>query len=129
MITIDYKDRRPIYEQIIANIENLVERNLLEPNEQLPTVRQLAMELSINPNTIQRAYTELERAGVIYSTRGKGNFIADNSEQLRQEKTLAIFEQMTALGMRAIELGADEARMNSWFSSLTQATKGRGKND
>lgn len=76
MITIDYKDRRPIYEQIMASIEDLAARGVLGPGSQLPSVRQLAMELSINPNTIQRAYSELEKAGVIYAVKGKGNFVA-----------------------------------------------------
>ena len=62
MIVIDYKDRRPIYEQIMAGIEDLAARGALSPDSQLPSVRQLAMELSINPNTIQRAYSELEKA-------------------------------------------------------------------
>ena len=70
MITIDYKDRRPIYEQIVSSIEDLAVRGALEPDSQLPSVRQLAVELSINPNTIQRAYSQLEKTGVIYSVKG-----------------------------------------------------------
>ena len=75
MIAINYNDKRPIYEQIVERVKNLIFSGILEDGEQLPSVRSLAIELSINPNTIQRAYTELERDGYIYSVKGRGNFI------------------------------------------------------
>ena len=65
MILIDYKSRTPIYEQIIENVKTLIVSGVLERDQQLPSVRQLAQELAINPNTIQRAYQELEREGII----------------------------------------------------------------
>ena len=71
MIKIDYRDARPIYEQVVDGIEGLALRGALPADTQLPSVRQLAMELSINPNTIQRAYGELERRGVIYAAKGR----------------------------------------------------------
>ncbi len=77
MIILDYTDRRPIYEQIVERFQSLVLCGVLEKDAPLPSVRSLAMELSINPNTIQRAYTELERRGVVYAVKGKGNFVAD----------------------------------------------------
>ena len=83
MIKIDYRDPRPIYEQVVDGIEELALRGALPADTQIPSVRQLAMELSINPNTIQRAYGELERRGVIYAAKGRGNFISDNMEALR----------------------------------------------
>jgi len=67
MILIDYKDRRPLYEQIVEKLSDLMVRGILEQDSQLPSVRSLATELSMNPNTIQRTYTELERQGYIYS--------------------------------------------------------------
>ena len=67
MIVLDLKDKRPLYLQVIDGIEDLVLKGVLKPNEQLPSVRNLAMELSINPNTIQRAYLELEKRGTTYS--------------------------------------------------------------
>ena len=73
MIKIDYRDPRPIYEQVVDGIEELALRGALPADTQIPSVRQLAMELSINPNTIQRAYGELERRGVIYAAKGRGN--------------------------------------------------------
>ena len=80
MILLDYQDRRPIYEQVVEKFRILIINGVLEPGSQMPSVRQLAMELSVNPNTIQRAYMELEQQGLIYPVKGRGNFIADNSE-------------------------------------------------
>lgn len=88
MILIDYKDRRPIYEQIIERFEQLILCGALETNAPMPSVRSLAMELSLNPNTIQRAYQELERAGYIYTIKGKGSFVSEtsqNADKKRQE--------------------------------------------
>ena len=79
MILLDYKDRRPIYEQIVEKLKDLMICGVLEQDSQLPSVRTLATDLSINPNTIQRAYAELERRGFIYSVKGRGSFVADTS--------------------------------------------------
>jgi len=65
MIILDYRDRRPIYEQIMERFQELMVSGVMEQDSQLPSVRSLAMDLSINPNTIQRAYAELERKGYI----------------------------------------------------------------
>lgn len=84
MIILDMADKRPIYEQIIDKYTQLICRGVLKPNEQLPSVRSLAIELSINPNTIQRAYGDMEREGYIYSIKGKGNFVADIKSRMPQ---------------------------------------------
>ncbi len=76
LINIDLRSRTPIFEQIIASVEELVLKGLLQPNEQLPSVRSLASELGINPNTIQKAYAELEGRGVIYSLNTRGSFVS-----------------------------------------------------
>ena len=90
MIIIDYNDKRPIYEQVADKMQNLIVNGVLEPDSKLPSVRSLAVELSINPNTIQRAYSELERSGFIYSVKGRGNFVRadENLKEKLQEKTL-----------------------------------------
>lgn len=88
MILLDYKDRRPLYEQIVDKFSDMILKGVLKPDEKLPSVRNLAMELSINPNTIQRAYMELEHKGFLYSVKGRGNFVSDSSvlkEERRQE--------------------------------------------
>lgn len=79
MIILDYQDRRPIYEQVVEKFRILIINGVLPPESQMPSVRQLAMELSVNPNTIQRAYMELEQQGFIYPVKGRGNFVADIS--------------------------------------------------
>ena len=91
MIILDYKDRRPIYEQIVERISELILKGVLEPDEKLPSVRNLAMELSINPNTIQKAYAELERRGFLYSVKGRGNFVS-YSEELLEQKQIEIIK-------------------------------------
>lgn len=80
MIVLDYRDKRPIYEQVVEKMEHLIGCGGLESNSKLPSVRALAMELSVNPNTIQRAYSQLEQDGYIYTIIGRGNYVTDRSE-------------------------------------------------
>lgn len=79
MILIDHKDRRPIYEQVIERFQQMILCGAMQPNASMPSVRSLAMELSLNPNTIQRAYQELERTGYIYTIKGKGSFVSETA--------------------------------------------------
>ena len=111
MIIIDYTDRRPIYEQIVERFQSLVLCGVLEKDAPLPSVRSLAMELSINPNTIQRAYMELERRGVIYAVKGKGNFVADMQPllALREKEVKAEAERLVH---KAKEAGMTKAMLN-----------------
>lgn len=104
MIVIDYKDKRPIYEQIIEKYENLIIRGVLEGGSKLPSVRSLAIELSINPNTIQKAYVELERSGYIYSVKGKGNYVIGD-EEIKKRKKEAVAEQSKNLVRLVKSLG------------------------
>ena len=76
MIVIDTRDRRPLNEQVTEKLQALILAGALPADSRLPSVRELAMELSINPNTVQRAYAELERRGLIYPVRGRGNFVS-----------------------------------------------------
>ncbi len=80
MIKIDYKNDKPLHEQITLGIKELVMCGALLPNEQLPSVRDLSVSLTVNPNTVQRAYKTLEAEGIIYSIRGKGNFVSEAPE-------------------------------------------------
>lgn len=91
MFTLDTRSRIPIYEQLIDQLKKLMMRDVMQADEQLPSVRSLAQELTINPNTIQKAYRELEREGFIYSIPGKGSFVAPfqidaNKERLEMLK-------------------------------------------
>ncbi len=111
MILIDYKDRRPIYEQVIEKLQQMILCGALEPNSPMPSVRNLAMELSLNPNTIQRAYQELERQGYIYTLKGKGSFVSDSMKgadhkrkEIQEELERCVSNAMLA-GITGEELG------------------------
>ena len=86
MISISYRDPRPIYEQVRDSLRALVISGVLSPGDRLPSVRELAGELAINPNTIQRAYRELEREGFIVSVSGKGSFICESNAEQRERR-------------------------------------------
>lgn len=126
MIYIDYKDSRPLYEQISSKLSELILHGVFEVDSQLPSVRNLAMELSINPNTIQKAYAELERRGYIYSVKGKGNFVSD-IKMLQEERKMDIIKQMQALIEEAkrLGIGLDEIKavMEQSYGSLDNSEK------
>ncbi len=115
MLSIDLRDARPIYEQIADGIEQMAMHGIYQPDEQLPSVRQLAMELSINPNTIQRAYAELEHRKVTYSVKGKGSFISKDCQQLRIRKLSEIKKQLRNVAEQAVELGASRQQLIEWI--------------
>ncbi|MBE5883447.1 MAG: GntR family transcriptional regulator [Lachnospiraceae bacterium] len=104
MILIDYKDRRPIYEQVVERFQQMILCGALQPGDAMPSVRSLAMELSLNPNTIQRAYQELERSGYIYSMQGKGSFVSDTQDAVASRRK-EIMEEFSACAKRALEAG------------------------
>lgn len=97
MFRIDSLSRQPVYEQLIEQMEKLVLTGLLPPDSQLPSVRSLSLELSINPNTIQKAYSDLDARGIIYSVPGVGCFVAKNAAEILQAHTrrkLAVLRQL-----------------------------------
>ena len=112
MIRLNYRDSRPIYEQIRDGLRKLIVTGALAADEKLPSVRALAAQLAINPNTIQRAYTELEQEGVIYSIPGKGSFAAGDVEAgSRRKKELEaqlreVLRELKYLGAERLELEA-----------------------
>ncbi len=85
MFHIDPLSRQPVYEQLIVQLERLVLLDLLPPQSQLPSVRSLSLELAINPNTIQKAYSELDTRGIIHSVPGIGCFVSDNAKDVLLE--------------------------------------------
>ena len=110
MIHLDYRDSRPIYEQIKDGLRRMVVSGALAPDEKLPSVRAMASQLSINPNTIQRAYAELEAEGYVVSVTGKGSFVAEGDTQNAARKAeltgkvKPILEELRNLGMTREEL-------------------------
>ena len=112
MITINYRDPRPIYEQIQTELRRLMLTGVLPPGSRLPSVRELAGQLAINPNTIQRAYESLEQEGYLYTVAGKGSFASPQADvnAQRREGLLRQFDasasELLFLGMTAQELAA-----------------------
>ncbi|MCR5357281.1 MAG: GntR family transcriptional regulator [Lachnospiraceae bacterium] len=104
MILIDYRDSRPIYEQVVDKFRLLILNGSLKPEEKMPSVRTLAMDLSINPNTIQRAYAELERRGYIYTVKGRGNFVSD-TDKFKDEYKEEIFTRLDEVCDSAYKAG------------------------
>ncbi len=86
MININYRDRRPIFEQVKDGFRNLIISGVLKEGERMPSVRDLASQLAINPNTIQRAYRELEIDGYICTVPGKGSFVSQRDEAAEKRK-------------------------------------------
>ena len=122
MDIIDYHDARPIYEQISSWYKSLILRGVMEPDEQMPSVRSLAIELSTNPNTVQKAYAQLEQQGCIYTVRGNGNFVCRVDELLEKRKH-ELASHMALLIKEAQELGFEKNEMLELIEQM------KGKDD
>ncbi|MBQ6614454.1 MAG: GntR family transcriptional regulator [Clostridia bacterium] len=107
-ITVDLRSRTPIFEQIISSVRELVILGIMLPDEPLPSVRSLAAELAINPNTIQKAYAELERQGVIYSLAGRGNFVSSDTSELCSEHRKMLVRNAVESALEAAGHGVDK---------------------
>lgn len=92
MLELNYRDARPIYEQIKDGLRRLILSDVIRQDEKLPSVRELASQLAINPNTIQKAYRELEQEGYVYTVSGRGSFAAPLSE-VRSGRQEVLFKQ------------------------------------
>ena len=109
MLSLNYRDSRPIYEQIKDGLRRMVVSGALAPDEKLPSVRALATQLSINPNTIQRSYNELEAEGLIYSVPGKGSFVSpDRSADLQRRLELTEKFREISAELRYLGVGQEE---------------------
>ena len=128
MILLDYKDRRPIYEQVVAKLEELMLLGVMKENEPLTSVRSLAMELSINPNTIQRAYVELERQGYIYTVKGKGSFVADN-QAMKENKKKEVLLKVSDMIDEAIRVGIPGEEIKNMVEIQYEAARKNGGGD
>lgn len=110
MTFIDYQDSRPIYEQIAEKYKLLILKGVMEPGERMPSVRQLAVQISANPNTVQRAYAELEREGFIYTVKGRGNFVSGDAS-LRDRKKEELAKKLDSVLKEAEDSGLDAAEL------------------
>ncbi len=84
MLHLDYRDSRPLHQQVRDGLRRLMVTGILQPGDQIPSVRKLATELTINPNTIQRAIAQLEAEGFVYTVAGRGTFVAEDGDQSRR---------------------------------------------
>lgn len=129
MFQLDLRSRTPIYEQVMEKLKELIIREVVEADEQLPSVRALAKQLSINPNTIQKAYRELEHQGYIYSIPGKGKFVAPQSDATNKEKVKKMKQQLIKLISEALYLGIKKEDIFELIQIAEQAVKGGEKSD
>lgn len=126
MIQLNYRDPRPIYEQVKDGIRKLAYSGVLGPDEKLPSVRELAMKLAINPNTISRAYKELEQEGFIYTLTGKGTFINQEFDlhDSRRKELLKQFDkavkELLEISVASEELTERIASINSEIETLSK---------
>ena len=104
-ITVDYRSRKQLYEQIIDSVRQAILSGAIAPGEKLPSVRNLAKELGINPNTIQKAYTILESEGVILTLPGRGSVVLSETEDLRQKQLAKMEEKLSVIAAEAHNTG------------------------
>ncbi len=107
MILLDYRDKRPIYEQMVEKLERLIASGGLEQGSKMPSVRSLAVDLAVNPNTVQRAYTLLEQEGYLYTISGRGSFVAPEQEW-RDGQMSRMLEEWVTLTRKARDAGLSQ---------------------
>ena len=113
MLAIDKFSRKPIYEQIIEGIEREILTGILAEREQLPSIRELSVMLSINPNTISKAFLELDRAGIIISSQGRGCFVAADAIARIQERLVPKISEIQSLAAELASAGIDEETVHA----------------
>jgi len=95
MFQIDLKNRKPIYEQVVENFKRMIVSGGIDEGSRVPSIRDMAKELGVNPNTVQKAYRELESHGYFYTVLGQGSFIAAPPETLTEREVAALYEALT----------------------------------
>lgn len=123
MFEIDLRSRDPIYQQLVDKFKQLIINHILEPDEKLPSVRQLAEEITVNPNTIQKAYRQLEQENFIYSVKGRGSFVQALESHVASEKVEEIKASIVQLVKEATFLGVKQSTIIEWVESDTEIEK------
>ncbi len=120
-INIDPSSGLPIYIQIAQQIKTAVAMGRLQPEEPLPSVRQLAVDLAVNPNTVARAYLDLEIEGVIYKRQGAGTFVSGQGvEMSKQERRRVLSELFERALVEGVNLGMDERELRETFERVLE---------
>lgn len=123
MLKIDYKDSRSIHQQIEDGIRELIIKRIFPENEQLPSVRELSISLTVNPNTVQKAYKQLETDGFIYSIKGKGSFVAPMSFAKDGKRISELYENLGAVVCELKYLGESEEKINEYILKIKEELK------
>ncbi|MBB6447738.1 GntR family transcriptional regulator [Bacillus benzoevorans] len=129
MFELDMRSRKPMYEQLVDKLKELIINEVLKPDEQLPSVRTLAQQLTINPNTIQKAYRELENQGFIYSQKGKGSYVNPSSYSKDEDKIKEIRVEIEKLVLEALYLGVPAEELIEMVKNLDTEKRGGVQND
>lgn len=124
MLEIDLKSRLPIYEQLVEGFKRLIMEEIIKPDEKLPSVRKLASDLTINPNTIQKAYRALEQEGYIYTVQGRGNFAQKINIENQQKKLEELKKELEKLLKELIYLGMDKKEIIDLIQKLEKQLGG-----
>lgn len=122
MIQLNYRDAKPIYEQIKEGLRKLVVSGALSTGDKLPSVRELASQLAINPNTIQRAYRELESEGYIYTVVGKGTFVAE-SQSVEDTRERELLEKLDELVIELLYLNVSKEKIKKRVDEVTEGSE------
>ncbi|MBR6728850.1 MAG: GntR family transcriptional regulator [Clostridia bacterium] len=125
MIHLDYKDGRTIHEQIEAGIKDLIMNGILKPDEQLPSVRELSVSLTVNPNTVQRAYKQLELDGFIYSVKAKGSFVASLRDVQNPGRREALLQELSVTVRELLYLGTDREDIEHIINTIYEKKEGQ----
>ncbi len=118
MFSINLRSRTAIYEQIIEQVEDGILKGLLKPDEQLPSVRALSLSLTLNPNTVSKAYGDLERRGLIYTAVGKGCFIAPEAAEIIAKKYNTDFMDFKQAIIKYRAAGVEKDRLTQIIESI-----------
>ncbi|KGX92384.1 GntR family transcriptional regulator [Pontibacillus halophilus JSM 076056 = DSM 19796] len=118
MFELDLRSRKPLYEQLVEKFKEFIFSGIMEPDEKLPSVRTLSQQLTINPNTIQKAYRELEMQGYIYSVKGKGSFVNHTVEQVDTARLQEIRSELKKLLAEALYMGMSPSEMREIIQEI-----------
>ena len=127
MYNIDNQSRQAVYEQIVTQVEKYVLSGILTSGDKMPSVRKLSLELNVNPNTVQRAYTELERSGVLVTAPGRGAFVSDSGRAVLREVRRR--EYLKKLDEVLMELKVSAVAKEKILAIVERVYEGGGEND
>jgi GntR family transcriptional regulator len=129
MFELDLRSRLPVYEQLVEKFKELIINEILKSDEKLPSVRALAADLTINPNTIQKAYKELERQEYIYSVKGKGSFVAPVKKNINKENIEKLKQELKKILSEVMFLGMKKEEIYNIVTEIESTIKGGSSGD